>query len=89
MMSGASEAGVGASSAVSCSFFVDTAFLDAALRFLVFAAFLPTDFNFRVLAVFFAAELRFVGMGIPLSMGGVKHRSYKPLINWCSSRSIW
>ena len=45
---------------------VDDASAATTLRTLFFAVFVPADLSFRVRAAFFAAELRFVGMGIPL-----------------------
>ena len=81
MMSGASAAAGGTSGATACApttaggSFVATAFLATALRFF-FAAFLSADFNSRVRIAFFFAELRFVGMGIPLSTSNIRRLSY-------------
>jgi hypothetical protein len=76
-----SAAAGGTSGATACApataggSFVAPAFLATALRFF-FAAFLSADFNFRIRIAFFFAALRFVGMGIPLSISNVWHRPY-------------
>src|SRR5713101_5170715 len=90
------------SAAAARGFLVAAAFQAAALRFLVFAAFVPAAFSFRVLAAFspttlnsrvradfFAAELRFVGMGIPFVTGVIWRRSYNAHLRGVQVVRLW